>query len=281
MSAADIDLNLTHNGRLYVFLARQLAAQGFRSVRLDFCGLGDSVLTDSQLENVTYPATAFRDVELVLSDLQHRFAAGRIVLMGLCSGAYVAFQSAAQIQTPALVESVLINPLTFFWREGMSLETSSTRQLASIHYYIGAALEPRRWLKLFTGQSTIGIVGTIKIVLRKLRLLRLTKPAARIDSNVGRRVVGPGHPLKEDLPGDLNRIVRLRRNLALFFATTDPGYSILTFHANRKVKQLRRSGKLNVSFISDADHTFSTRAARQTLGREILEYLCHRYRKLD
>ena len=63
----------------------------------------------------------------------------------------------------------------------------------------------------------------------------------------------------------------------MFFATTDPGYSILTFYAERKVKQLRRTDRLNVSFIADADHTFSTRAAKQTLSRVISDYLSQRY----
>ena len=201
--------------------------------------------------------------------------------MGLCSGAYVAFQSAAQIQNPVLVESVLINPLTFFWREGMSLETSPSRQLMSIHYYIGAILEPRKWLKLFTGQSKIGMIGAIQIVLRKLGLLRLRTPVSQVLPLDDAQRVGPGHPLKNDLPADLDRIVGLQRTLAMFFATSDPGYSILTFHAKQKVKQLRRRNRLNVSFISNADHTFSTRSVRQTLGREISDYLCHRYRKLD
>jgi pimeloyl-ACP methyl ester carboxylesterase len=266
-------------GRLYVFLARQLAAQGFRTVRLDFNGIGDSVSSDSKRENDSYSATAFRDIELVLRDLEHRFGARKIVLMGLCSGAYVAFQAAAQIQNPVLVASVLINPLTFFWKIGMTVDDSPVAQLVSIHYYIGAALEPSKWLRLLTGRSQIGIAEAIKIVLRKVGLLRLLQPAARIHSNDRSTVVGPSHPHKEDLPGDLDRIVRKRRNLAMIFSTTDPGYSILTFHAKRKVKQLRRSGRLNVGFIAAANHTFSTRAAQQTLSREISDYLCRRYRQ--
>ena len=208
-------------GRLNVCLARQLAAQGFRSFRLDFCGLGDSVTTETQCENVTYQATAFRDLELVLSELQRRCGARRIVLLGLCSGAYAAFQSAAQIQTPVLVECVLINPLTFFWREGMSLETSLTRQLVAMHYYIGAALEPRKWLKLFQGKCKIGMLGAIKIVLRKLGLLRLRTPVARANSCDEAPRVGLGHPLNDDLSSDLHRVVNLRRNLAMFFSTTE------------------------------------------------------------
>ena len=267
-------------GRLNVFLARQLAAQGFRSVRLDFCGLGDSVSADSTCENDPYPATAFRDIEVILNDLQQRFGVGRIVLMGLCSGAYAAFQSAAQIQNPALVESVLINPLTFFWKQGMTVGDSPVRQLVSIHYYLGAALQPAKWLKLIAGQTEIGFGEAIKIVLRKLGVLRLRKRVPRINRNDD-TPASPGHPHDEDLPGDLDRIVRLRRTLTMFFATTDPGYSILTYFARRKVRQLRRSGQLDISFIADADHTFSTQAARQTLGREISDYLCRRYRQLD
>ena len=338
-------------GRLYVFLARQLAAQGFRTVRLDFCSLGDSVSSDSEYENDPHPATAFRDVDLILKQLQQRYGATKIVLMGLCSGAYAAFQSAAQLQNPVLVESILINPLTFFWKEGMSLDVSPVKQLVSIHYYIESALQPAKWLRLLRGQTKIGFVGAVKIVLRKLGVLRLAKPAARSEANPcsshcqktisrnalvsgfsakpcasaqrlmsfstmpnrllknvgwtlrpsenqlesdGRGVhptvfqqavsvvdpsqtASPSHPQEEDVPGDLDRIARSGRTLSLFFATTDPGFSILTHYAKRKVKQLRRTGQLNVSFIPDADHTFTMRAARQALSREISDHLNRRY----
>ena len=112
---------------------------------------------------------------------------------------------------------------------------------------------------------------------RETRRESMKTLAAQIDSTDDTRVAGLGHPQQEDVPGDLDRIVNSKRTLAMFFATTDPGYSILAFYARRKVKQLRQSGRLNVSFIADADHTFSTRTARQTLGREISNYLCHRY----
>ncbi len=274
-------------GRLYVFLARQLATQGFRTVRLDLCSLGDSVSSDSEHENDSHPATAFRDVDLVLKQLQQRYGATKIVLMGLCSGAYAAFQSAAQIQNPTLVESVLINPLTFFWKEGMSLDVSPVKQLVSIHYYIESALQPAKWLRLLRGQTKIGFVGAVKVVLRKLGVLGLAKTATRNEASSGSRIVGPAgsqelrHPQEEDVPGDLERIARAGRTLSMFFATTDPGFSILTHYAKRKVKQFRRTGQLNVSFIEGADHTFTMRAARQALSRSISDHLCRRYCSVD
>ena len=264
-------------GRLYVFLARQLAAHGYRTVRLDFCGLGDSLTPDSKRENDPHSPTALRDVDLVFRDLQQRYGVGKIVLMGLCSGAYAAFQSAAQISNPVLVESVLINPLTFFWKDGLTLDDSPVKHLVSSHYYAWAALRPEKWLKLLTGRSKTGIVGAIRMAWHRLRAVCLPKRAVRTNSNDTPPVMALGHPQREDVPGDLDRIVSRHRTLALFFATTDPGYGILRFHAGRKVKQLLRTGQLNVSFIPDADHTFSMRAARQTLSREISDYLCQRY----
>jgi pimeloyl-ACP methyl ester carboxylesterase len=109
--------------RLYVLLARRLATAGFRCLRMDLHGLGDSITRDSERENETYPATAFRDIDLAMRFLERELGVGRMVLMGLCSGAYAAFQSAVQLANPALVESVMINPLTFFWQEGMTVES--------------------------------------------------------------------------------------------------------------------------------------------------------------
>ena len=152
--------------RLYVYLARQLAAAGFRCLRLDLCGLGDSVTTDRERENETYPATAFRDIALTLQYLQAHLGAQRVVLMGLCSGAYAAFQAAAQMTNPVLIECVLINPLTFFWREGMAIDDSpSLRQVKSFHESLQSALHPRKWLKLLSGRSKMGIAGAMRILL--------------------------------------------------------------------------------------------------------------------
>ena len=58
---------------------------------LDLAGLGDSVCPDSTRENDPYPATAFRDIAGTLNHLQSQLGVRKVVLMGLCSGAYAAF----------------------------------------------------------------------------------------------------------------------------------------------------------------------------------------------
>lgn len=263
--------------RMNVLLARHLASQGFRCLRMDFSGLGDSVAECPSLENDSYTPTMFRDIDLALKQVEHQFRATRFVLIGLCSGAYAAFQSAVQVPNPALIEAVLINPLTFFWTEGMTLETSPTKHLMSFHQYQNSALDPRKWWKLLTGKSKLGIRGALELAGRRFGLLKWPSPTSRLPQIDGTRSNMITHPVREDLPGDLKRIQRANRHLAMFFSTSDPGYSILNCHASRKANELRASGRLSITFIEEADHTFTVKAARNELIHEIASHLRKRY----
>jgi pimeloyl-ACP methyl ester carboxylesterase len=262
--------------RLYVGVARQLAARGFPCLRLDLCGLGDSVAADAAGENDPYPATAFRDIALTLSYLKEGLGAQRVVLLGLCSGAYAAFQAAAQLADAALVESVLINPLTFYWREGMTLEASPARQVQSFLNALASARQPRKWLQLLTGQSKLGLAGALRLLIARWQRFHRapTEPSALHDSAARSY---PSHAVREDLPGDLRRVATTGRHLAFFFAESDPGRALLTLHGGRQVKEMRRAGTLSLTVLENADHTFSRRAAREALGRALAEYLKSRY----
>jgi alpha-beta hydrolase superfamily lysophospholipase len=259
--------------RLYVSLNRELAGAGFRCLRLDLCGLGDSVSPDPERENDPYPATAFRDIDLTLNHLRAQLGAERVVLLGLCSGAYAAFQSAAWLVNPVLVESVLINPLTFYWREGMPLDTSPAAQLQSYRACLRSVWHPGKWLKLLAGRSKLGLGGVVRMLVDRWRQRNRAGRAT---------LAAPGdvpltHPAGDDLPGDLERIARAGRQLACFFAQSDPGHALLTYSALRKVNELCTAGRLSVQFIEDADHTFSRRGPRRALVRAITQYLSRRY----
>ena len=263
--------------RINVMLARSLAAEGFRCLRIDIGGLGDSAC--GPLEGVVdpYPATVFSDIQRTLEQLKQDVGAKRIVLMGLCSGAYAAFQAAVQIDNPSLVGSVLINPLTFFWTEGMSIDDSPTKQLRNFHYYKSVLLDPRKWLKLFCGQSKIGIKGAILLMAHQFKLIQSQASSRTTRERIHRPENCLAHPWKEDLGGDLKRIGDSGRMLAMFFSRSDPGFGILNFHARKRSNQLQAKGILKINFIEDADHTFTMQAARKDLIEAVSHYLRTNY----
>jgi hypothetical protein len=243
-------------------------------------GLGDSPAADPARENDPYTPTAFRDIDRAVREIAATRGAGGTVLLGLCSGAYAAFQSAAQLKTSVLLGSILINPLTYHWTEGMSLGTSPTAEVKEIHYYVNAAYNPRNWLRLMTGKSTIGIGKAARIFMRRwwLAIRSLRRPQSnRLDPRSG----DPSHPDRENVAGDLDRIGRARRTLAFVFADTDPGLLILKVLAGRAVSRLRRSRELDMFLIEKADHTFTSRRARRTLVQTIVRYLQERFSHPD
>lgn len=260
-------------GRMNVEMARQFASHGFRCLRLDLNGLGDSIATEASQENDSYASTAFRDIGLTMEALRQRFGPQQFVLMGLCSGAYASFQAAAQFDDVDLVEGIMINPLTYFWQDGMSLETAPTKELIREHYYLSSALQPAKWMKLLSGRSRIGVRGALRMVAKRLGLIgsRRTSQVAKVTENTG-----PSHPTTQDLTGDLKRVVASRRQLSMFFSTTDPGYSILLGQARRQAKCMLRRQQLSVTFIDNADHTFSRHAARQRLIDSLCRHLQRR-----
>lgn len=260
--------------RLHVQLCRLLASRGFRCLRMDLHGLGDSVCADPEHENDPYPATALGNIELAFSKLQASFQAERFVLAGLCSGAYAAFHAAAQLRHAALVASLLINPLTFYWRTGMSLSDSTVEQLQSYQACLQSAWQPAKWLKLLTGRSKLGFSGVLKLLRTRWRLPALF--GASVSDSAASDAALQFHPLREDLPGDMERIAQAGRQLTCVFARSDPGYTLLKLGAGRKVKELQRAGKLDLYFL-EGDHTFSRREPRRMLAETIAEHLCRRY----
>ena len=102
--------NESHVGpvRLWVLLARRLAAHGIRSVRVDLSGLGESRPCPGRPEGVIRAIEAFDDV----ADLVDAVGGPeRTVLAGLCSGAYQALESALVLKPLGVIG---INPLLRF-----------------------------------------------------------------------------------------------------------------------------------------------------------------------
>ncbi|MDO6461123.1 alpha/beta hydrolase [Granulosicoccaceae sp. 1_MG-2023] len=91
--------------RLHTQLARELAAQGFTSLRFDLGGVGDS--PDSPHKLADSNAQAIADVGTAMDFLQSQYQIGQFILMGLCSGADDAFDVA--VADPRVCGTILID----------------------------------------------------------------------------------------------------------------------------------------------------------------------------
>lgn len=77
--------------RLYVSLARRLAAEGHVAFRFDFSGIGDS---ESRKDALPFVESAPAETRAGMDLLQGKFGIDRFLLIGLCSGADMAFKVA-------------------------------------------------------------------------------------------------------------------------------------------------------------------------------------------
>ncbi len=240
--------------RLYVALARHLAQQGCIAMRVDIAGIGDSPPRAGSAENVVYTAHAVDDIAIAVEYLRREWSAGEIYSVGLCSGAYHSLKAAVARQH--LRGIVAINPLTFFWKEGMSLDYPEHRVAQDIMRYRNNARSLSSWRKLLSGRVD---VLALTNVLARTALTKLLKPvwaAARL-----LRI-----SLREDLPSELLRVAHAGIDLQFIFAATDPGVEMLREKGGATLERLRVRGRLGVELIAGADHTFTDLAPRKQLA---------------
>jgi len=99
-------------GRIYVRAARYLAERGIASFRFDMANIGESPPTGSRSEQILYTNMQIEDAGEALSFLISRNLGPRVVV-GRCSGAYVAFCTAAANRDADGV--MMINQLRMVW----------------------------------------------------------------------------------------------------------------------------------------------------------------------
>ena len=244
--------------RVYVELARALARAGIPSLRLDLRNLGDSIQRGPEEENHPYPKTAMEDIGLAIEWAQEEPGYRRVVIGGICSGAYGAFQAGLELENPALVGALIVNPLTFYWHEGLSLDMPRAFQtISDAKYYEGAARDPRKWLGLLRGNSNLPYIA-------RFLLRHAANTTKRMVDNT---LEGLGLRAPKRLAQDLLRYQGSGRRADFVFSTSDPGHGILTAQAGRTLRKLTGDGTISLSFIEHADHTFSRREWRDEVAR--------------
>jgi len=231
--------------RLYVTLARRLAARGDLVIRVDLSGIGDS-RTRRGDENVVYGDHAIADVGAIVA-WARRQGAQHVSVAGLCSGAYHALKAAVAGQPIDTV--IAINPLTFFYKPGMPLDFAAFRVTQDAQRYGKNVRSAESWKKLLSGK--VDVTRVARVVAERARSIaehRAREALRRL------RV-----PLRDDLGSELYALGRRGVALRFIFAADDPGRAMLLEQGGSAVPRLTAQGKLTIDVISGPDHTFTPR----------------------
>lgn len=243
--------------RMYVMLARRWASSGHAVLRLDLSGIGDSAPRPGEPENTIYSASAAADVAQAARYMREHVGTSKCHAIGLCSGAYHALKAA--VRGVPLDSIVMINPLTFFWKDGMSLDAPlpEERVIAEALRYQKTILRGDAWLKLLRGR--VNVLRIARIVGRRFLTIfeRFGRDLAR----------GMALPLQDDLGRELETVARRQTRIHFVFAAEDPGIALLRAQAGYTVSKLRRDRRLRIEVIDGeyCDHTFTARRARAAL----------------
>ncbi len=252
--------------RIYVKLARMLAAQGFVVLRLDLSGVGDSLPRPDHM-----PVEQFTIDDLVqaMDYLTHTYGMQRFVLMGHCAGAFHSFRTAAQDRRVSGV--VMMNP---DGSETDWVDYDRKRKLARYYenYYIKRTLlDSQRWKRFFNGQ--ISYRDVFKNILINVVWYRISGLFFRI-----KRRFGPPAPPQASagqlfsIEAILTKLYAMDIQMMLIYSANSTGLERIQTGMGKALKQLKTAGKLDFFVVPGADHIFSPLATQLHLSEIILRW---------
>lgn len=249
------------NHGLSVSLARALARDGLTCLRFDVSGTGDSPNRPQGHTPGLYSKDACNEVRLAIDALVAR-GKTRVMLVGLCSGAYLAFHTAlADSRVQGLA---LINAQRFTWSEGDSLEIATRQAFKSSRFYWQALRDTATWRRLASGEiNARGIANTL--------LERTTARVKRRGREALADVLGPQWEKNEVARGFLALCDRGTQTL-LAYSDSDGGLDELEKHLGPGAARLRGRKQVHLSILEGADHTLSSSEDRKHLEALMREH---------
>lgn len=237
------------NGRAYVRLARQLAAAGIVSLRMDLSGMGDSPAGDNA-RHPHYDPERIAEGRAALDWLAAE-GHGRAMSFGLCSGAHTALQVA--LQDERVAGFVILNLQKFIWHYGDDIRVAVRDNKRSLKAYLRATRNPGEWRRMLAGEADL-------------------KGIARVLAKRGvQRTVHGAKSLFPPAPGSEAAQVREQmRALAtrgvhghFVFSDEDPGLPEMWMQFGRRARRLAAYAPARMVMLDRADHHFNGSEARQ------------------
>jgi dienelactone hydrolase len=232
--------------RMYVTLARALAAAGHTVLRFDFSGIGDSL---SRADGLPPLASCLAEIREVLDWLESARQVRRVVLVGLCSGA-----DHALLYTSAdsrVVGMVLIDP---------SIPPTPRYYL---HYFARRLFRWRSWLSVASGRGRLA--GILK--RRFPRMLALAPGDDRV------AVAADNPESRSSLHQAYRGVISAGAEILAVLTAAQDGRQSYREQLLDAFPDIPFGRQLRLEFFGDCDHLFTAEAARTRLVRLIEDWV--------
>jgi len=239
--------------RLYVEMARAVAAVGNFVLRFDFSGVGESPAYQTEL---SYEARAKQEIQQALSYLEMKYGVQNFLLTGICSGADASFLAALQDK-----RIVGIVPIDFY-------SVSSKSYL--IHSYKRRIFSPKSWLNFISGNSDL--LNILKRVVNNITVFKTmsaTKEKEVIEDSVETNTMNNMGNIREGY----KKLFERKLQVYLIFSAGSPAY----FNYNKQLKhimaELNPGHILQMDFLETADHGFTFIYHQKLLVKKIQQWV--------
>jgi alpha-beta hydrolase superfamily lysophospholipase len=255
----------THVGphRMNVELARWFSGLGYRTFRFDVAGLGESPARPGDRENRIYTKDSVADVRSAMTFVEKVRSADRFVLIGLCSGAYLAFHTT--IEDARVKCQILLSSYAFEWHEGDPVSPKPREPFRSTRFYARALLDRHVWLRAARGDVAVWqIAGALVNRLQDYVDARLPSWTASL---LGQRAP------QNDVERAFDEMCDRGTAAFLLSSFDDGGVDMIERYLGTNARKMR--GRHNFSFhiVERADHTFRTLASQRLLRDTLTDYV--------
>lgn len=231
--------------RLHVRLARSLAAAGYPSLRFDYSGIGDS---EPRRDNLPFEVSAIAETREAMDYLATRKGVDGFVLLGLCSGADMAHETAVadpRVRALVLLDAWAYRNPGYYW-----------------HHYVPRLLRPAVWanfvrvrLERLAGRRTAGAAP-------------VSSDGVEYDMPKYVRVFPPRERIAKDLRLFMSRDIRL-------FLLWTGGLWVYN-HRGQYTATFRRElvpANVREEHLPDADHILTGLDHQAWVTREVVSWL--------
>ena len=247
--------------RIYVRLARALAAQGLVTFRLDLPGIGDSRVADGFSMGSLYAKDSTAQVRAAMDVLAAK-GCKRFFLAGICSGSFVAFQTA--LTDPRVAGQILMNSRLLEMQDPQApdgWQKSMQRYYKSMDYYRRSLLNLALYPRLLRGEVDVAGIAIRFSAVMQARLKRVFK-------NLLHR------PLAQE--GLFEKFVRLGArgtDTLMIIAAQDDGRDYVEYHFGAMGSLMQGKPHFRMLMVEHADHTFSDLASQRCVIATIQAHL--------